>query len=96
MGYVSPSKCKPGYKAGQRWASKIPWISPNQRENKNWVWWLKPVVSALGKMKQEDHQFKPSLGEIRRSHFKIKGRGRPHIGLCLVWVGDLRDCREEM
>jgi hypothetical protein len=30
------------------------------------VWWLKPVISALRRLRQEDHKFEVSLGYTAR------------------------------
>jgi hypothetical protein len=40
--------------------------------NQNRVWWQMPVVSALGRLRQEDHEFQASLGYIARPHVKKK------------------------
>jgi hypothetical protein len=36
------------------------------------VWWHKPVILAFGKMKQEDLDFKASLGYVARPDSKQK------------------------
>jgi hypothetical protein len=30
----------------------------------SWVWWYMPVIPALGKLSQEDHEFEDSLSYI--------------------------------
>jgi hypothetical protein len=36
------------------------------------VWWYISVIPALGRLKWKDHEFKVSLGYIRRSCLKHK------------------------
>jgi hypothetical protein len=40
----------------------------------SWVWWCMPIIPALGRRKQEDQEFKSSLGYIARLSFKKKER----------------------
>jgi hypothetical protein len=39
------------------------------------VWWLTPVIPALGKLRQEDYKFEASLGYISRLFQKTKKPG---------------------
>jgi hypothetical protein len=36
----------------------------------NWAWWHTPVIPALGRLRQEDREFKSSLGYIARLYSK--------------------------
>jgi hypothetical protein len=38
------------------------------------AWWFTPVIPALGRLRQEDHEFEANLGSIARSHLKKKER----------------------
>jgi hypothetical protein len=33
----------------------------------SWAWWFMPVISALRRLRQEDHEFKASLGYTVRT-----------------------------
>jgi hypothetical protein len=44
----------------------------NKSDASSWVWWHTSVISALGRLRQEDHKFKASLGYIVRSWLKKK------------------------
>jgi hypothetical protein len=37
---------------------------------KEQVWWQPPVISALWRLRQEDHEFKGSLGNTEKACFK--------------------------
>jgi hypothetical protein len=37
------------------------WISDKKMLRKSWVWWCIPVISALGRLRQEDFKFNGSL-----------------------------------
>jgi hypothetical protein len=41
-------------------------------EELSWVWWFTPVLLALGRLKQEDHEFNASLGYIGRPYLRKK------------------------
>jgi hypothetical protein len=32
----------------------------------SWAWWCMPIILALKKLRQEDHEFKASLGDLAR------------------------------
>jgi hypothetical protein len=36
----------------------------------NWVWWLLSVIAALGRLRQENHEFKANLVYIERSYLR--------------------------
>jgi hypothetical protein len=40
----------------------------------NHVWWCTPVIPAFGRLRQEDHEFKASLGHIARLCLKKKDK----------------------
>jgi hypothetical protein len=42
----------------------------------SWVWWWAPVSSALGRLRQEDHEFKAGLGDIVISYLKKEKKER--------------------
>jgi hypothetical protein len=35
-----------------------------------WAWWRTPVIPALGRLRQEDHEFEACLGDIAGPHLK--------------------------
>jgi hypothetical protein len=39
-------------------------------------WWLSSIIPALGRLKQEDHEFEASLNYIVRPCFKTKRKER--------------------
>jgi hypothetical protein len=50
------------------------------REPLDWVWWFTPVIPALRRLRQDNHEFKVILGYVTRSCLKKeeeeeKGRG---------------------
>jgi hypothetical protein len=38
---------------------------------KGWEWWCTPVIPAGGRLRQEDFEFKDSLGKIEVPHLKF-------------------------
>jgi hypothetical protein len=38
----------------------------------SWVWWYTSVIPALGRLRQENHEFQGSLGYIARPYVKKK------------------------
>jgi hypothetical protein len=36
----------------------------------SWAWWFMPIIPAVGRLRQEDHEFQASLGVIARSRLK--------------------------
>lgn len=36
------------------------------------AWWYKPKISAIGRLKKEDHEFEASLSNMMRPHLKKK------------------------
>jgi hypothetical protein len=40
------------------------------------MWWLTPIIPTLSSLRQEDHEFKASLGHIARSYLKKMGYGK--------------------
>jgi hypothetical protein len=51
----------------------------NNDNNGSWVWWFIPVIPALGRQRQEKHEFKDNLGYEILSQKKqkelLKNRG---------------------
>jgi hypothetical protein len=41
-------------------------------ECQSWVWLHVPVIPAIGRLRQEDQEFKDSLGYIVRPYLKTK------------------------
>jgi hypothetical protein len=45
---------------------KVEQLGPRARhksiDSPNWVWWCTPVILAFRRLRQEDHEFKASLG----------------------------------
>jgi hypothetical protein len=41
-------------------------FEPYTQKWSSWAWWHMPVIQALGRLRQEDHEFKDSLGCIAR------------------------------
>jgi hypothetical protein len=48
-----------------------------------WAWWLMPAISALVRLKVEDHKFKGSLGYTASPCFKKKKKRNHGIFLNL-------------
>jgi hypothetical protein len=44
----------------------------NQKQRVNHVWWCRPVIPALGRLRQEDSKFEASLGYLDRCCLKKK------------------------
>jgi hypothetical protein len=41
----------------------------------SWAWWYASIISALGKLRQEDHKFETSLGYVERPCLKKQKQG---------------------
>jgi predicted glycosyl hydrolase (DUF1957 family) len=46
----------------------------------SWAWWYIPVIPALGRLRQEDHQFEVNLGFTVRPCLKNKQTNKPGTG----------------
>jgi hypothetical protein len=53
---------------------------------KSLAWWRLPVFSALGRLKQEDREFKVSLGSKGKLIQKLKGPERVRKGITAASV----------
>jgi hypothetical protein len=40
------------------------WIPSLERSEASWVWWYTPVIPVLGRLRQDDCEFKASLSYI--------------------------------
>jgi hypothetical protein len=52
------------------------WGNDKVNTKKSWVWWDTPVISVLRSLRQEDHKFEASLGNIARRCLKKPRRKR--------------------
>lgn len=50
------------YVVSKRGLPAIPYT--NLKKKVSWTWWLKPVIQHPGWLSQEEHGFKPSLGNL--------------------------------
>jgi hypothetical protein len=50
----------------------------------SWAWWCTPVIPAFGRQRQEDGEFKTSLGYIARPCLKTKTKHHAEYKLCEV------------
>jgi hypothetical protein len=41
----------------------------------DWAWWFTPIIPALGRLRQEGHEFEFSLGLQSEPYLKIKSWG---------------------
>jgi hypothetical protein len=48
------------------------YANKNFNHNKIWAWWYTPVIPAARSCKQEDHEFKASLGYTTKPSLKKK------------------------
>jgi hypothetical protein len=55
----------------------------------NHVWWCTPVIPAFGRLRQEDHEFKASLGHIARLCLKKKDKKKSQF---MVLPYEVRVC----
>jgi hypothetical protein len=49
----------------------------NFKLNENQEWWYMPVISTLGRKRQEDHKFKASLGYVVEPCLKKPNQTKP-------------------
>lgn len=50
----------------------------NLSSPKSWVWWHKPIISALGRLRQEGHKCEANLGYMRTFCFKLLSLTHPN------------------
>jgi hypothetical protein len=50
------------------------------------VWWYTPVISALGRLRQEDCESKASLEYIVRPYLKKKKKKKSQLEQNICWI----------
>jgi hypothetical protein len=53
------------------------WLSETKTACNNWLWWYRPVVSALRRLKQEAQELEASLDYITRPCLKRNNSKKP-------------------
>ena len=55
-------------------------ICPRTKDQRSWAWWCTPVITALGRLRQEDQcEFETSLGHKSELKASLNCIARPYL-----------------